>query len=472
VIVHKARWCHYDYAASYNQLVDITHYNYWWNEGGLNSDPDLSRLQKSPLHYIPRPISPAECLSDTIFTLRGARRVGKTVALKLLVKELIEHHAQHWKPRDILWLALDTVRTLAQAEELLTAVLSKYQPRLVMIDEITAVKGWQLLIKKLRDNGMLSDKCVILTGSSAHDLKAGAERMAGRRGSISNPDRVLLPLNFATFSQQLRGVGLLLSDQALIDWYLEVGGFPFRIEQFLRSQIGKLAWDPLLGMNVFDDVIFYEIIRRKLDRSIALEIIGRLAQIETSACSYEGFAKPLSVTKDTARKYLDAFGDSFLLSTFSAYDTGRARVAPRKDRKFAWIDPSLGFIAAHLGQGQPASVATRAEWLTGVALLTHHERRLFEGLSAPRNVFTWRSAKGKELDYLVVDKTKKLLIPVEVKFQNTIADWDFQSMERAFGRGVLVTKSFEGVRPKSVAMSLGHFLDCGAGELYRVTCSE
>jgi predicted AAA+ superfamily ATPase len=151
-------------------------------------------------------------------------------------------------------------------------------------------------------------------------------------------------------------------------------------------------------------------------------------------------------------------GDSFLLATFSSHDTARARVAPRKDRKFSWIDPALGSLAYHLGQGDLPSAASRAEWLVGAELLRRYERRLFEGLSAPRNVFTWKSSSGNELDYLIVDRAKKILFPVEVKYQNSISDWDFQVAEKAFGRGLIVSKTAEVVREKAQAVGMSSFL--------------
>jgi hypothetical protein len=59
---------------------------------------------------------------------------------------------------------------------------------------------------------------------------------------------------------------------------------------------------------------------------------------------------------------------------------------------------------------------------------------------------------------LVVDRSRRLLFPVEVKYQRTIVDWDFWSMERTFGKGLLVTPDVERARPKSAAVTLERFL--------------
>jgi predicted AAA+ superfamily ATPase len=438
---------HFDDGALYNLFVDLSIENPWWNEGGLRQDPDLQRLSTALLEHNPRPFHASDCAAPGVYTLRGPRRVGKTVALKLLIAELIEKHG--WAPRTISWTAVDTVRTLAQLEERLDAIVRVASPRLLLVDEVTSVAGWQRVVKKLVDDGRLGRTCVILTGSSAHDLKAGAERMAGRRGAAIRPDRVLLPLSFVEFRTQAERRGMVGD---LVTDHLVVGGFPFRVEAYLRG-----ARDALEGFQIFDDVVLYEIGRRRLDRSIALEVIGRVAVVATGATSYHAFAKALSVADETARKYLDALGDAFLLATISSYDVGRGRVAPKKDKKLVWIDPALGFLGAHLRTAEPALEATRAEHAVGSALLRAYESRLFEGLSAPRQVFTWKSSSGNEIDYLVVDRSRHLRAPFEVKWQRSLSDWDFQVMERAFGAGTIVTPSVTRARPKGEAVDFATF---------------
>lgn len=435
----------------------VTTQNYWLKEGGLWRDTDLIRVKNSRLEYFPQPISPKECKSDAIITLRGPRRVGKTATLKILIAQLIEK--EKWNAKSIIWLNVETVRTISQLEELIEQTVAHFSPKLLCIDEITSVNGWQRVIKKLRDTGVLSSRCLLLTGSSARDLKAGAERMAGRRGNIEQPDRVLLPMNFAQFKKQ---VLRHFPEKQIMDLqkdYLACGGFPLRIELYIDAIQNGREFDPLTQLHIFDDVLFYEINRRRLDRNIAIEILGRINSIGVNASSYEGFAKPLTITKDTARKYLDAFGDAFLLATISSYDTARKRVAPKKDRKFIWVDPCFFYLPVHLGQGELIEEQERAEASIGIELIRRYELRLWEGLSSPRNVFTWKSSSGKEVDYLIVNRTEKLLLPVEVKYQNSISDWDFQVIERAFGKGILVTKNINKSREKSEAKSYSGFFE-------------
>lgn len=75
------------------------------------------------------------------------------------------------------------------------------ETRYLFIDEITAVEDWQKSIKYLVDIGLLENSLLILTGSSAFDLKRSSERLPGRKGY--GEDLVYLPLTFREFLKAL-----------------------------------------------------------------------------------------------------------------------------------------------------------------------------------------------------------------------------------------------------------------------------
>jgi predicted AAA+ superfamily ATPase len=407
------------------------HDNSWHSNGGLWQDPDLSKIKSSSLRYQPQVFQFSELQQDTLWTLRGPRRSGKTVSLKLIISELIEK--QICKPEKVIWTSADNIRNTEKLDDHLRALIAKNQPDFLFCDEITAVVGWQLVLKKMRDQGMLSKTCTVLTGSSAYDLKKGSERLAGRKGVFQSTDRVLLPMTFQQFQSQHGNLN--------IEDYLTCGGFPFRVDELVKKKLIGERFDPHFGLSVFEDVYFYEFGRKKLDRNIALDILGRLSQVQPHAISYTGFSKALNIKPDTAKKYLDLLGDAYLLGTIFSYDTSRSRVAIKKDRKFIWIDPAFTFLAQHLAQGESSSSASRAEQLVGVQLLRQKEIRLYEGLSAPRQIFTWKSKNGNEIDYLYVNKSEKTLFPVEVKYQNSISAGDLMQLDKAFHKGIVVTKN-------------------------------
>ena len=58
-----------------------------------------------------------------------------------------------------------------------------------------------------------------------------------------------------------------------------------------------------------------------------------------------------------------------------------------------------------------------------------------------------------------MNRARKLMLPVEVKYQNSINEWDFQVIDRAFGKGILVTKNISRKRAKTVAQSFADFFN-------------
>lgn len=422
-------------------MIAILESSPWWDNKGIDHDPDLVLTNKSLLQYNPQPFTAHDLTAGRIYTLRGARRVGKTVALKLFVKELIKDYGMH--ARSIVWWNADTSRRVDILESELKALCeytkkeskqnnTKY-PKLLIVDEITSVPKWQKAIKKLKDQGYLQDMCLVLTGSSAHDLKAGTETMAGRRGISSNLDRVLFNMSYKTFYE-------CSNNTASIFDYIKVGGFPFRVEEFLKK--GQ-EFDVSYGSNILEEIFMYEVIRRGLDRSIAFEIITRIASLAVTAISYEGFAQQLSINKDTARKHLDAYGDAFLLATYSSLDLRTFRAAPKKNRKFLWFDPAFRCLAHSLRRGPIIDDAAVVESIVGAELIRRYEMFAYHGYSVLDSVFTWKSSNNHEIDFVAAIRHAqghRDLLPIEVKFQNSISEWDWQVLKKSFASGVLVTK--------------------------------
>lgn len=182
-----------------------------------------------------------------------------------------------------------------------------------------------------------------------------------------------------------------------------------------------------------------------------------MSQVSIHATSYEGFAKNLTVSRETAKRYLDALGDAFLLATISSFDTGRGRVAPKKDRKWLWIDPAFNEYPVWAGVGKGVPEAASAETAIGIELIHRYEIRKWESISSPRNIFTWKSSSGNEIDFLVINPSKGIRDPYEVKYQSQIKDWDFQVLERSFGKGTLLTIDRKNAREKSNAIPAGEW---------------
>lgn len=129
-----------------------------------------------------------------------------------------------------------------------------------------------------------------------------------------------------------------------------------------------------------------------------------------------------------------------LLAILYFLERNKRAANPNKGKKFYFIDPLVLNLARHevsLSTGQEFSLAV--EGAVAAHLLRNFEHRLFEGFGSMEKVFYWRSAKGKEVDFVVLHG--KSLVPVEVKYQSSISRSDYTTMKRSFGKGILVTKN-------------------------------
>ena len=99
----------------------------------------------------------------------------------------------------ILFFTCDMIKDNSELVDIIKIYLqsfniSKNERTYIFIDEITMVNNWQSAIKYLVDIGLIVNAVVILTGSSAYDLKVSSERTPGRRGE--GKDLLFLPLTF------------------------------------------------------------------------------------------------------------------------------------------------------------------------------------------------------------------------------------------------------------------------------------
>ena len=57
----------------------------------------------------------------------------------------------------------------------------------------------------------------------------------------------------------------------------------------------------------------------------------------------------------------------------------------------------------------------------------------------PQNLFYWRSTRQREIDF--VAKIDKQVIPIEVKYQESVRRQDTLTIRNTFGRGIILSKS-------------------------------
>ncbi len=407
---------------------------------------------------IRRPFDEADLHSGAVFTLRGMRQSGKTT----LTKRLIADRVGSGRARRTCFLTLQTVTTADELRESVELVLRLWPdqegPWLFVLDELTFVPDWARAVVYLREHvPSFRSATVILTGSSAFDLVASGDLLHGRRGrSARRLDRLHMPMSFRDYvavraphalpSPRL-APGALLGPEgrdavrvaalrtAELDTYLaeyiRSGGLPTPVADTLSG--GRVAPDTTteLWRGLSTDI-------RRLGRNeVALrKLVSRVVSALASPSDWTAIAHELDVARQTAVAYVDALAASFALVVLAQRDLKRQQgPALRRPRKLYLGDPALAAIPAATG-GPTASDSQLVENVIAVALLRAAEPDALERFSDPDHLFYWRSTDGREIDFLVTEPS----LPIESKYGARPTGKDYESITKAFGRGIMVSR--------------------------------
>ena len=447
-------------------MADLLLFNPWWeNPGNIELDRYISAYQQSLIQWRPDVFSKFDFNQDAVYTLRGPRQVGKTTLTKMIIRDLLKSGAP---PRAIFYYSCDLIPGAEEVFQLIRQYHEFSQPlkfkrRYVFLDEISLVPHWQNAVKQVIDLGWGQGTTLLLTGSSAVDIKRGAERLPGRRGKAIFPDKVLLPMSFADFVEKCSDLSLSLTETSLqglledpekfenlksqteiflpklstlLTNFLAVGGFPLAVDQFLR--VGSLSEDIL---ETYLTVIRSDFEKIKKSRILLRQVLIRILSISGAPASWQSLAKPIDTPSyKTVREYSELLADSFLLAIMYFLEKNKKVANPNKGKKFYFSDPLiLNLAAREAGVAMLRDHGKSVEALVAIHLIRKFEKRIFEGLGNVQSVFYWRSSKGKEVDFVVLHEER--FLPVEVKFQSIISRSDYSTMKRTFGRGILVTKN-------------------------------
>jgi uncharacterized protein len=436
--------------------------NLWWRKphGWESDDRDLRRAADAPYHHDARLLS--DLVPGGLYIVSGPRRVGKSVEVKRAISRLIDGGID---PRRIIhascegWLAPD-LRALADRGRGI-ATRGVREPRFWFLDEITAVKGdWPNRIKWLRDNDPFGEDCVVLTGSSAHGLAEATKALAGRRGGASEPNLILLPMGFKDFC---RVIGVELPDtpsirakdflrpeatavvdelfpwsNQLIDaWeaYLQTGGFPQAVEDFIRHGEVESA---LVGS--LWDVIHGEAIRSvQFSAGQTQALLAQIAASLTTPLNFEGAARDLGAAGATVARRVHDLAEAFIL--WPCHREGRGAPHLRARSKLYFTDPLLARLA-HLRNPEAVSApdpTKLSEQQIGLSLL--RQREAVEPGSYPRfeSVMYRRTATKGEIDFVGPWMGG---VPFESKYVDGAWRREAQTAKAAYhGAAVLATRS-------------------------------
>ncbi len=422
------------------------------------NDPDLRAARATPLQYEPKPL--ADIRPPGLYVLRGPRRVGKSLELKRAIIDLL---ASGIDPKTVLYCSCDGL-TSQDLRRLVTqghsATRTLPGPRWWLLDEITAVSGWSQTIKELRDQDtVFREACVVLTGSSAHDLERARKDLADRRGDVADSDRLLLPMGFRAFCKALGGLDEAPTDSlapvelrsapgerailALEPWsdaladawelYLDIGGFPRAVGEYVQSG----AVSPGFVQGLWDVVLGDAIRASTLSEAHVTALLDRLTANLCSPLNVSRIARDVGLAgHQAATNRIDGLVRAFLAWDCHRVREGRPNTAAQ--RKLYFVDALIARLvhlrnpsfpapeAARLTQQQVGLALARAVSLHAPAAFVHTDRVMYE-----------RTPTGAEIDFV----GPELGVPFECKYTDEGWRRDAQTMKARYGHGVMVTRS-------------------------------
>ena len=346
----------------------------------------------------PRRVFGATAFTGKATSVIGVRRSGKTT----FVHQLRQKRLERGSPREVLpYMNFEDERLAGLQGSQLGFLVEEYNRRFPDInqretviwcfDEIQAVPGWELFVRRLLDAGGCE---IIVTGSSAALLSREiATALRGRGWEVP-----IYPFSFAeTLHHQGAEIpadpGFMPSgkrariERAFTDW-LVVGGFPEA--QFLDTASRKQLLTDYVDVAILRDVVE----RYKVSNVTGLRwLVRHLLSNAAGTFSVEKFysalkSQGIAISKDTIHLLLGYLDDCFLVRVLWMESTSERRkmVNPRKSYP---VDSGLIPFFDRTGK---RNIGHALE----TAVLIELERRRYD-------VTYVRTRSGFEIDFLARD---------------------------------------------------------------------
>ncbi|NJE26814.1 ATP-binding protein [Thermococcus sp. MV5] len=367
----------------------IEEQNSWWF-----GEPDLDWLTFEGLTYRIFP-SWTRQVSLKPFSLNfvlGPRRVGKTMGIKLLIKELVKEN-----PYSVFYFSCDVLEDYRDLLEVLEEYLKLKKRKgiktsYIFLDEVTLTREWWRAVKYLIDQGKIRGDVVTVTGSVSLAAGRHIETFGGRRGNGTIIE--VMPLDFYSYYSIFYEEFFSSKAEEVFERYLETGGY-------LAYLNGDIKVEELVGLIKAD--------LKALERStdLARDIMGAIIDKAPSPVSFNSIAKSVGISPHTARDYVELFEALHVLLQI-LFLGGDGKVYSRKERKLIIRDPLIG-RAMGLWTRRKLNKDVLYEWL-----VQEHLYRQFKEIYYFRNSYEVDAIAGG-LKVEVKSRKAKLRYPKDVK---------------------------------------------------------
>jgi predicted AAA+ superfamily ATPase len=363
---------------------------------------------------------------NKIITLTGFRRVGKTYLLFLLMEKI--------KDEFFVYFNFEDERIPEETEvlsEFIYAVEELYnkQPSYLFFDEIHIIPGWGKFLRRTMDKGYK----IFVTGSSSKlGLKEIPTELRGRTINYT-----LFPLSFPeylNFKKVEVDSALAMKEieiKRIFREYLTFGGFPeiYDAEEIERKEVIQEYFRTLVQRDLIERFNIRE--KALLNDTVKLLLNSLTVSISKMTKTLQSMGHRCS--KNTISNYISYLEKSFFLFQVMYYSRN-VKDQMQYPRKIYFIDNGfLKYLSLQPGESRILENVVAVEL----------KRRGYE-------FFYWKSGKGEEVDFLLMDKgeaAQLIQVSVDISLLDT-RDREVRSLIKGmkhFGliRGLILTHESE-----------------------------
>jgi len=451
------------------KIVDLVNQNPWWKHGRRfeRYDRDLARAEQNPIFFERKGF---ETKTENIYIIRGCRQIGKTTYLKKLVAKAINDGVE---PRRILYLSLDLFTSRREMRNAINYFLDtnrEAENLLILLDEVTTIKDWNLELKHLYDSGITRRARIVATGSSGAALRRRGELLPGR--GLEGNEYYLKPLSFREFTLQtlehvqhhsegkefrdtLRRLGEILGKVSIqltsnlgkiyealntiipfkkeLEYffriYLFTGGFPGVVNEYLRKKsVGEEEFvDPALAETFVRNVLG-DIIKQGKKETYARQLLREIIDKYGTRYSYSKLSRDVEITHVTTIDYLETLEESFIITILHAYDFNKKNMKFKGAKKIYFQDPFIFYALKSCLGGRDINdvIAETLEDEESVGKIvegivtTHLAMTRETPVMREPETFLWfyYDTSGRELDNVI--KPDRSFLGIETKYRGEV----------------------------------------------------